>query len=175
MLVPTLLAVASLAGDIDLTNRQRYGTIISSDAIIRCSSTSPWDEPERHLALLGAGHEPFAFHTAEEDRPWVQVDLGEVRPVTAIAIRNRTDANGARTTALAISVSRDGRAWNEVATVDGPSERWSVSLLDEEANAAPRDARYVRVTLPSKGFLHLSQIQIYGRETRRPNASGGGR
>jgi hypothetical protein len=171
MLLPTLLAIASLSGDADLTDRQRFGTVISTDAIIRCSSTSPWDEPERHLALVGAGHEPFAFHTAEEDRPWVQIDLGEVRAVTGIAIRNRTDANGSRTTALAIAVSRDGRAWNEITTVEGPAERWSVSLLDEKD--AARDARFVRLTLPSKGFLHLSQVQVYGKQTRR--SGGGGR
>lgn len=158
------LALAALAAsapaDVDLQDRARFGTVVSTDAILRCSSTSPWDEPEYHLSLLADGHEPFAFHTAEEERPWVQIDLGKAQPVTAVWIRNRTDGNGARTTKLAVSISSDGAAWNEVATADGPTAEWSISLLDGEK---PRTARFVRVALGGKGYLHLSQLRIYGR------------
>lgn len=158
-----VLAAASMAAppsDVDLDDLARFGSVVSSDAILRCSTTSPWDEPEHHLALLGQGHEPFAFHTAEEERPWVQIDLGKAQPVTAVWIRNRTDGNGARTTKLVVSVSGDGNAWNEVATVEGPKDEWSISLLDGEN---PRTARYVRVALGTKGYLHLSQVRIHGR------------
>jgi F5/8 type C domain len=154
-----LLAMA-LGGDVDLTDARRFGSVISKDSIIRCSSTSPWDEPEYHLSLLGQGHEPFAFHTAEDDRPWVHIDLGRAERVTGVSIRNRTDGNGARTKALAISLSTDGIAWNEITAVEGPRSEWNVSLLDGEA---ARDARYVRITLPEKGFLHLSRVHVYGR------------
>lgn len=160
MILALATALAALHADVDLSDRARYGTVISSDAIIRCSSTSPWDEPEYHLALVGEGRVPFAFHTAEEDRPWVQIDLGKARPITGAAITNRTDGNGARTTGLALSVSTDGVAWNEVASIEGPAASWSVSLLDGDA---PREARYLRLTLPSKGYLHLSRVQVYGR------------
>lgn len=161
MFLATAIALAALRADVDLSDRARFGTVISEDALLRCSSTSPWDEPEFHMSLLGEGHEPFAFHTAEEAQPWVQVDLGRVRRLTGVAIRNRTDGNGARTSSLRMSVSTDGAAWNEVATADGPAPEWNLSLLNGDA---PREARYLRVALGSKGYLHLSRLRVYGKE-----------
>lgn len=160
MLLAAALAVAALQSDADLNEKARFGSVISGDSILRCSSTSPWDEPEFHLSLLGPGHDPFAFHTAEEDRPWVQIDLGRARQVTGIAIANRSDGNGGRTRGLAISISTDAIAWNEVASVSGPKADWSVSLLEGDR---PREARYVRITLSERGYLHLNRVRVYGR------------
>ncbi len=168
MLLVSLFAAMLVANppvpvDADLNDAKTYGAVISREALPRVSSTSSWDEPEHHLDLFAEGHAPYAFHTSDEERPWLQVDLGRAQPITGIAITNRTDGNGARTTALTISLSDDAIAWKEIATIDGPKERWNVSLLNGES---PRIARYVRLTLPSKGFLHLSGVRVYGRGSK---------
>ncbi|MFO0827816.1 MAG: discoidin domain-containing protein [Phycisphaerales bacterium] len=164
MLIVATIVLASLASsDAVFSDAQRFGHVVSSDALVRTSSTSPWDEPERHLSLVGDGHAPFAFHTAEEDAPWAWIDLGESRQVTGVAIDNRSDGNGVRTRELAIAISNDGKAWTDVTTLVGPKPQWTASLLDGDA---PRSARYLRITLASKGFLHLSRVRVWGDPAR---------
>jgi hypothetical protein len=149
-----------IAADADRDDSSIFGRELSRDALFLASSTSPWDEPERHMALVGEGHEPFAFHTADEERPWVRLDLGSVRPITGLSIVNRTDGNGVRTTALVVAISTDGAAWNEIGTLAGPLPRWSASI--RTADGRPREARFVRLMLPAKGMLHLSRVQVFG-------------
>ncbi len=100
------------------------------------------------------------FHTDSEENPWWQVDLGGIATITEIHVINTTDDTQHRFRDFALGVSIDGSAWVEVlekrdgAAVtapvvwNGPGTAW---------------ARFVRVTLLGREFLHLNQVEVFGR------------
>ncbi|HYP63566.1 MAG TPA: glycosyltransferase [Acidocella sp.] len=100
------------------------------------------------------------FHTDIEDQPWWQLDLGGIATITEIHIHNTTDHTRERFRDFALQVSIDGEAWVELiekrdgAVVEapfiwnGPGTAW---------------ARFVRITLLARDFLHLNQVEVFGR------------
>lgn len=134
--------------------------IISRDALLLLSSTSPYDTPEHHLDLFADGHKPCAFHTAAEDRPWIRVDLGARRTITGVEIVNRTDAWHERIQGLEISVSDDGSTWTTVAQADGGRKEWSIAI--GAPGSPPVRGRYLKVQLTNRECFHLSRLAVRG-------------
>lgn len=102
----------------------------------------------------------FGFHTGEEDRPWWQVDLGTVRALNEVRIYNRVDGARDRARTLQVLLSDDGSAWHRVHdqagyTFDGANRRPLRVLL------AGRSARFVRLQLDERNYLHLDEVEIY--------------
>jgi hypothetical protein len=103
------------------------------------------------------------FHTALEDNPWWMVDLGAFRTITEVHVYNTVDHTAHRCRNISLEVSIDGRGWAELVRKtddqvvggvttgpfiwDGPGTAW---------------ARFVRVTLLDRGFLHLDQVEVFG-------------
>jgi glycosyltransferase involved in cell wall biosynthesis len=106
--------------------------------------------------LDGARH----FHTDHEENPWWQVDLGGIATITEIHILNTTDATHDRFRDFTLSVSIEGSAW-----VDLLEKRDGEAVEAPVIWAGPGTAwaRYVRVTALGAGFLHLSQVEVFGR------------
>lgn len=104
------------------------------------------------------------FHTDFEENPWWQVDLGGFATIREIHIYNTDDHTAARFRNFMLSVSIDGIAWVELTRKedeivvggvtgapfiwDGPGTAW---------------ARYVRVTLLGRDYLHLDQVEVFGQ------------
>ncbi len=100
------------------------------------------------------------FHTDLEDNPWWQVDLGGIATITEIHIHNTTEPLRERFRDFALSVSIDGASWvalvekHDGAVVEapyvwnGPGAAW---------------ARFVRVTALGRAYLHLNQVEVFGR------------
>lgn len=104
---------------------------------------------------------PFNWcHTALEDQPWWQVDLEAVYRITNVVVYNRVlDGDPSvqdRARTLRLLFSLDGQTWDLVYTDDG--ERFS--RLNVEI--ASREARYVRVQLGERNYLHLREVEVYG-------------
>lgn len=102
-------------------------------------------------------------HTAHEDAPWWQVDLGGTLPVMEVRIFNRLDSGQDRLSRFALSVSQDGVQWRVVQRkddnrivggADGNPHIWRT--------APPDPARFVRITLLGRNFLTLDQVEVYG-------------
>jgi len=105
--------------------------------------------------LDGARH----FHTDSEENPWWQVDLGAIATITEIHVINTTDGMRGRFRDFALRVSIDGDSWVDVlekrdgqaveapVVWDGPGTAW---------------ARYVRVMLLGRDYLHLNQVEVFG-------------
>jgi hypothetical protein len=130
----------------------------------RQSTTSFWsfdDDPVKDAAGANngivTGH--FGFHTAIEDRPWWQVDLLQMSPISQIRIYNRLTC-AERAANLQVFLSADEQNWQIAHSQNGifggadgnPLIVWLES---------PRLARFVRVQLPNKGVLHLDEIEVY--------------
>lgn len=100
------------------------------------------------------------FHTNLDDNPWWQVDLGAIATISEIHIHNTTEPPRDRFRDFALSASIDGQSWADLVEKrdgqiveapfiwDGPGTAW---------------ARFVRVTLLGRDYLHLSQVEVFGK------------
>jgi hypothetical protein len=95
-----------------------------------------------------------------EASPWWMVDLGIAWPVHAIRLHNRAGRESRPASRIVVSISADGREWNEVlarmhffgdADPPGPLE---IRLRGGHL------ARFVRVQLPEAGVLSLRQVEV---------------
>jgi len=145
-----------------------YGHIVSRQATVKASSISAGS-----LQVLVAEQPAadFAFHTAEEANPWIEIDLGRVVSITGVRVLNRTSCGQPgmdRASTLRMSVSLDGRTWSEVWKADRGLPEWEIPVTDFLAGAQVpgRKARYVRFELkPVKPeYFHLRQVEVWGKD-----------
>ena len=149
-----------------------YGKIVSKEAIVRTSSTSQYDPSGAPQALVAERPaDEFAFHTAAEANPWVEMDLGREVSVTGVRVLNRTKFGQPgmdRAATLRLSISSDGKTWTEVWKAESGLPKWEIPVNDFLAGAQVpgRKARYLRLeTKPeTPDHFHLKQVQVYGKE-----------
>lgn len=110
-------------------------------------------------AVNGAITGYFGFHTAEEDAPWWQVDLGAVHPLREVRIYNRGDGVRERARTLKVLASDDGAAWRLLHDQAGYTFGGCGRPLRVMLEGAP--ARHVRLQLAEHTALHLDQVEIY--------------
>ncbi len=103
----------------------------------------------------------FGFHTEFELQPWWMVDLGEATIFDEVVIYNRLDAgcqNCARS--LVVLVSVDGESWTTLyvhdGTIFGGIDGFPLRIRREGCIA-----RFVRIKLSDRQYLHLDEIEIY--------------
>lgn len=95
----------------------------------------------------------FFFHTLEEDKPWLEIDLQTKQRIVGAIIENREDCCADRTVPMVISVSTDHRNWHEVVRRTEIFGTWSPTF-------APVSARYVRIQVMKRASLHLHRASI---------------
>jgi FkbM family methyltransferase len=139
------------------------------------SSLSEWSrgsttEVDAAGAVNGIITGRFQFHTAEEQDPWWCVDLVEVNDITEIRIFNRCEAESlaARLLPFSVFISVDGRNWSKVySQTDGsPPGAGNRKPLILELSP-PVAGRRVKVQRHGRGFLHLDQVEVYGRRAQQ--------
>jgi capsular polysaccharide biosynthesis protein len=116
-------------------------------------------------AVDGTPNGTAKFHTELERDPWWRVDLGHASEITEIRVYNRSDDTQlGRLKHLTLAVSNDDISWRDVArktddTIVG-------GIHSAPYSFTPRGkiiARYVRVLAPGRTYLHLDQVEVYGR------------
>jgi FkbM family methyltransferase len=133
----------------------------------RQSSVSEWSnhptvEADAAGAVNGIIDGGLGFHTDMEDQPWWQVDLGDVCIVHAVKIYNRQHC-AFRLIDFSLLFSIDGERWMEVyrrADHEIFGEHDLVPVVATWKNGMA--ARYVRVRLNRKDFLHFCQCEVFG-------------
>lgn len=111
----------------------------------------------------------WAFHTARERDPWWQVDLGGAQVLDRVALWNRCDDAAGRADRISLLLSNDGDAWSVAYTHDGPT---FYGATDGKPLSIPLDgraARFVRVQVPGEEFLHLDEVEVFGRANPEVN------
>lgn len=95
-------------------------------------------------------------HTAGQNQPWWQVDLGAPVSIGQLVIHNRTDCCSERLTNFEVSFSNDGSHF--------------FGHIHHAGTAPPRlrldtdqTARFVRVQLKGSGILSLAEVQVFPR------------
>lgn len=161
---------AIAAGHVSIfTDSATYGKPVSQEAKVKASSTCEYDPPGGLQALVGkTPAEDFAFCTAPEKNPWIEIDLGREVAVTGVHIANRVRCNQERAAGLRLAVSTDGKTWSEVWTAPKLQPAWDVPITDFLAGAqvAGRKLRYLRLETrnDTPTYFHLSQVEVYGKE-----------
>ena len=131
------------------------------------SSESGFLDP---LRLPGAGATSgmrtggFGFHTDVERSPWWIVDLASAHAIDEIVVHNRLDAGSERLRTLSILVSMDIEGpWLEVLPplIDPPDEMLQQPI--QVPFSPPVLARFVRVQLNELTYLHLDEMEVFGR------------
>lgn len=106
----------------------------------------------------------YGFHTAEDAHPWWQVDLGHTAAIDRAVVYNRCDGNvQRRTSRLQIALSANGTDWSLAYQHSGEPFGGVPDGQPLVADLNGATARWVRVQLPEKGYLHLDEIEIYAR------------
>lgn len=104
----------------------------------------------------------WGFHTDFEESPWWQVDLGKETPLGRIHIYNRCHGGfEGRVARLQVLVSKDGEAYREVYRHNGVPFLGYTDNLPLEVVLTGTVARYVRIQLPDKQYLHLDEVMIF--------------
>lgn len=104
----------------------------------------------------------WGFHTASEQEPWWQVDLGAVSPLGRVRIFNRCDGGYAsRAARLKVLLSDDAINFSQVYQHNGSHFLGKTDSLPLEIPLAGASARYVRIQLPETDYLHLDEVEVY--------------
>ncbi|HEU5073097.1 MAG TPA: hypothetical protein VFU02_02975 [Polyangiaceae bacterium] len=103
--------------------------------------------------LKRRGQHGLLFHTTEEAKPWVVVDMLENRTVRRISVENRLDCCQDRGLPLIAELGTESGAYVEVGRRTTPFDTWEIGML-------PTRGRYVRLRADRNTFLHLRAIAI---------------
>jgi hypothetical protein len=141
----------SLRGAEDL----HQGTDLLAGKAWRTSST--WGKCDPVAARCGGVRTRVFFHTKEDASPWIEYDLGAPKKFSRVVVRNRTDSVPDRAIPLVLEVSDDQKVYREVV-------RRPTSFRTWRADFQPQRARYVRLRVARRTWLHLERISIYGAE-----------
>ena len=136
---------------------------------IAMSSSRPVTrEQDAAGACDGAKDGFYGFHTAREEKPWWQIDLGRPWPLDEMFVFNRCDGAGERAASLSVLVSLDDKAWEHAYEHDGtPFGGWPDNRPLVVSFGGKR-ARFVRVQLPEESTcLHLDEVEIYPTTNHR--------
>ena len=121
----------------------------------------------------GVKNGKWAFHTDLQADPWWQVDLGAAMQLDHALVYNRCDGCQSRASRLKVLLSDDGKTWREVYQHNGKA---FYGHTDNKPLVVPlkgERGRWLRVQLPSKTFLHLDEVEVYGDGDRKSNLALG--
>lgn len=93
-----------------------------------------------------------------EDNSWWQVDLEGVHTLTEMRVFNRSDCCQERLSTVNVLLSDDGKRWIAIYSHKGDpiGDQLVVDLKG-------RKARFVRLALDKKEFLHFYECEVFGR------------
>lgn len=119
----------------------------------------PWKASSADFGLPGNGLGPSSkeemfFHTADDDNPLVEIDLGTKHIVRSVLVENRPTY---QQRALPLNVEIfDGEAWQLVAQRRAAFSTWKYDI-------GPVLTQRVRLLRPGSGCFHLKRVSIYGQ------------
>ena len=126
---------------------------------LRAKPSTASREADAAGAVDGVTGEPWGFHTGLEADPWWQVDLQAPVKLGRVVIHNRGQGGQERAATLILTVSADGRSWQEAYRHGGAAFGCGAAALTVPCEG--REARYIRVRLAGKQYLHLNEVQVY--------------
>jgi hypothetical protein len=140
----------------------RNGTDIARGKPATQSSYSKWSRPDdAQGAVSGRLNGSYHFHTEQDESPWWQVDLGREASLDEVLVFNRIDASSDRAYDFILKVGPTPDALTAVHSQDG-IPFGGVDGRPARVPLTGRTARYVRIELPRRTYLHLDGVEVYG-------------
>jgi hypothetical protein len=118
-------------------------------------------------ACDGVRNGKYGFHTNLDESPWWQVDLLAPVPLEEVLIFNRSDGSENRALKLKVLLSDDAETWKSVYQHDGAPFLGHKDNKPLAVRLEKVKARYLRIQLPDKTYLHLDEVEIYQPGGRR--------
>jgi hypothetical protein len=115
------------------------------------ASSGAWGYPAEGI-VGDHGDRGLFFHTAEEENPWVEIDLGSVQEIDRVLIENRDDIGAERCLPLIVEVGDAEHHFHEVARRTEAFDHWTATF-------AKQPARFVKLRVPRKTLFHLKNVQ----------------
>ncbi len=137
-----------------------YGGNIAKGRPALTSSVYGAGLDHRHGATNGAITGGFGFHTVEEDRPWWILDLGSARALREVRVFNRLATAAERAFRIVVSLGDEDGGW-DVVHDQGGRPFGGADGVPLRIDVSGRSARYVRVQLAGRGWLHLDEVEVY--------------
>jgi hypothetical protein len=103
----------------------------------------------------------WGFHTALQDNPWWQVDLGRPARLDRIRIYNRCDHTAGRIARLEVLISEDGRGFKRVYQHNGSVFYGYTDGKPLSVELGGASARYVRLQIPGPNCLNLDEVEVF--------------
>ena len=135
---------------------------IAKKAKVDFSSTSKWSTDDDSKEIITAEHnKDFSFHTALENNPWVELDLGANYVLYNIVVFNRKKCCQNKAYNLNVAISKDKIHYEII-------HRGFIPFKDKiEFNLANlKTARYVKLSIDGFSYFHLSKIEIFIDESK---------
>jgi len=104
----------------------------------------------------------YGFHSADEESPWLAIDLGKTYVVTKVKVFGRGDPINDQSVPLALEASDDGDIYRQIETRSRPfsaSDPWIV----EPPSVA---VRFIRLRTLRRSYLVLNEVEVYGRSVK---------
>jgi hypothetical protein len=117
-------------------------------------ASSTWAPCEPLARRCGGLTTDIFFHTGEDASPWIEYDLLKPARFASVFVRNRSEAAPDRAIPLVVEVSQDKKTWRSVARRKTGFREWT-------ARFKPQTARYVRLRVDRRSYLHLEKVMIH--------------
>lgn len=131
----------------------------SKEPNLRSKTSAATREADAAGAVDGVVNEPWGIHTDLEVNPWWQVDLQALIKIDRVIVHNRGQGFEERAATLRLLVSEDGRTWQNAYQHTGAKFGSGGAALSIPCGGC--EARYVRVQLSGKQYLHLNEVQVF--------------
>ena len=104
----------------------------------------------------------WGFHTANEKNPWWQVDLGKSTKIDRIVLYNRCEpAMAGRNSRILVLVGDAPDRLSQVYQHNGEVFFGHVGGEPLTVRLDGKQARYVRLQLPTTSYFHLDEVQVF--------------
>jgi hypothetical protein len=117
----------------------------------RASSSAFSCRPDR--SSCGGASTSIFFHTTEEQRPWLEIDLGAPVSFSEVIVHNRSDCCLERSAPLLIEAGNDRDHLVQIARREEPFDVW-------HARFKPQTARYLRLSVQRRSIFHLERVEV---------------
>jgi hypothetical protein len=116
--------------------------------------------PDGHELVDGEVGTSYGLATNTDDSPNVVIDLVDTFRIQSVNVYNRVDGAYDDCLPLVLELSSDGANYVEVARRDqhfGADPPWTI-------RGGGRLARYVRLRVARRGYLALSEVEVFGKK-----------
>ncbi len=117
-------------------------------------TSSKWIDCDPTIGRCGPHVTRILFHTNEDEAPWFELDLGMPTEFSSVSVQNRSDHLPERAVPLIVESSDDQQTWKELARRDETFSTW-------RAKFPTTTARFVRLRVPRRTFLHLEAVRVH--------------